>query len=153
MVTLLCGPPCAGKTTLARNLAQPGEALLDFDDICVELGSTHQWAHPPHIRAQAEHLMRARMRHLRRAGAGGYVIRTAPAAHQRAALAGLLRATRVWVVDPGMQECLRRARSRPRGTARAIRRWYARYTPSPVDQPCPWVDTPPAQPLSTSRVW
>ena len=153
MVTLLCGPPCAGKTTLAKRLAKPGDVVLDFDDICVELGSTTQWAHSQQVRHQAEALMRTRMAKLRQSRASGYVIRTAPDAHQRAALAHQLGAEAVWVLDPGYAECIRRARTRPRGTAQAIRRWYLRYAPSTVDQPCPWAEVVPAQPLPTSRVW
>jgi predicted kinase len=153
MVTLLCGPPCAGKSTLAKRLAKPGEVVLDFDDICVELGSTAQWAHNQAVRHQAEAVMQQRMHHLRHSKTGGYVIRTAPDPRQRVALARQLGAEAVWVLDPGYAECMRRARTRPRGTGQAIRRWYARYTPSTVDQPCPWVEVATAQPLSTSRAW
>lgn len=153
MVTLVCGPPCAGKTTLVRRLAKPDEQVLDFDDICAELGSTSQWAHNQAVRHQAEAVMQQRMRHLGQSKTSGYVIRTAPDARQRVALAHLLGARAVWVLDPGYAECTRRARTRPRGTVQAIRRWYARYTPSAVDQPCPWVEVVAAQPLSTSRVW
>jgi predicted kinase len=153
MVTLLCGPPCSGKSTLAKRLAKPGDVVLDFDDICVELGSRDQWAHSQAVRHQAEAVMRTRMLVLGQSKANGYVIRTAPIASQREELAHLLGAGAVWVLDPGYAECVRRARTRPRGTVQAIRRWYARYTPSTVDEPCPWVEVVPAQPLSTSRVW
>ena len=152
-VTLICGPPCSGKSTLAHRLAKPGDVVLDFDDICVELGSRDHWAHSQQVRHQAEAVMRGRMLGLGQSRANGYVIRTAPDARQRVALARMLGAEQVWVLDPGQAECIRRARTRPRGTAQAIRRWYARYTPSTVDQPCPWVEVVPAQPLSTSRVW
>lgn len=41
-VTLICGPPVAGKTTLAKRLAQPGDLILDLDTIAKQLGSpTH----------------------------------------------------------------------------------------------------------------
>lgn len=152
-MTLLCGPPCSGKSTLAKRLAKPDDVVLDFDAICVELGSRDQWAHNQAVRAHAEAVMQTRMHRLAQSRAGGYVIRTAPDARQRVALAHQLGADTVWVLDPGYAECVRRARTRPRGTVRAIKRWYARYTTSTVDQPCPWAEVVPAQPLSTSRVW
>jgi tRNA uridine 5-carbamoylmethylation protein Kti12 len=142
MVTLVCGPPCAGKTTLAQHHAHldPNATVLDFDAIAVELGSPHRWDHPKPIREQAEQAMQHRMHtlpldpdlHL-------YVIRTAPQPQQRTHLATLLHAHRVWVVDPGYQVCIARCRAdrRPRGTESAIRRWYDRYEPAPVDTPCP----------------
>jgi predicted kinase len=160
MVTLICGPPCSGKSTLAKRLAQPHDVVLDFDAICVELGSTDQWAHSKRIREQAEALMQARISRLPHlSGVDGYVIRTAPEPRQREQLARTLGAQMVvWVLDPGFTTCVRRARSRPRGTVPAIRRWYARYGPSVVDVPCPWVEQPvhgggEAVPMPTSRAW
>jgi predicted kinase len=151
MVTLIAGPPCSGKSTLAKRLAQPGDVVLDFDDICVELGSTHQWAHSQPVREQAEYLMWQRMRQVR--GVSGYVIRTVPRARDREQLAQLLGASVVWVLDPGYAECVRRARARPRGTVKGIRYWYSRYEPSSVDVPCPHVEARHVDPLITSRDW
>lgn len=155
MVTLICGPPCSGKSTLAKRLATPGVQVLDFDDIAVELGSSHQWAHSKDVRQQAEVLMRTRIRRLAfDCDADGYVIRTAPDPQARERLASQLAAT-VWVLDPGYEVCAARARlaGRPRGTERAIRAWYVRYRPSDVDEPCPMIDQPSPSPSVTSRVW
>lgn len=155
MVTVICGPPCAGKTTLARRLAQPGDVVLDFDDVCVELGSRDQWSHPKPIREQAEALMRHRIRQLAYdCDAAGWVIRTAPHPAQRRRLAEQLNAT-VWVLDPGMATCLARAAAggRPRGTGQAIRAWYARYVRDAIDQAAPVAPAIPPSPPVTSRVW
>lgn len=44
-VVLICGPPCSGKTTLTKQLANPGDVVLDLDAIAQELGSPRQWMH------------------------------------------------------------------------------------------------------------
>lgn len=135
-VYVIAGPPCSGKTTLTRRRAQPGDVVLDFDDIAVELGSPHRWHHTPAIRRRADQVMRRRMLQLHRHAGDAYVIRCAANPRLRTHLARTLGAT-VWVLDPGEAECVRRARTdrRPPGTEAAIRRWYARFQPSPVDAP------------------
>ena len=137
-VTLITGPPCAGKSTLAKQLAQPGDVVLDWDDICVELGSSHQWAHSAQVREQAEAVMQQRMWQLAGWQGAAYVIRCAAEANARTRLARRLGAV-VWVLDPGHAECVRRARvdGRPRGTTQAIRQWYQRYRRGPLDQSPP----------------
>lgn len=155
MVIVICGPPCAGKATLARRLAKPDEVVLDIEDVCVELGSSHRWAHSKQVREQAEVVMRQRIRRLAfDCAADGYVIRTAPHPGQRRRLAEQLAAT-VWVLDPGYQACLARARAdgRPRGTEQAIRAWYSRYVSAEVDVPCPWIDQQLVSHTVTSRRW
>lgn len=134
MITLITGPPCAGKSTLARFHAAPGDIVLDFDDIAVALGSPRRWMHPRQYIPVANQLMHARMRALAdEPGVVAWVIQAAPRAHQRERLADILPA-RIWMVDPGIEICLQRARTRPFGTAAEIRKWYRLYTPSLQDE-------------------
>lgn len=151
---VLSGPPCAGKSTVAWSLAGPGDVVLDFDRICRELGSPAHHAHPLKVRERAEPEMQRRMWRLQfRTGGDAYVIRWAPRAADRVALAKRLDAV-VWMINPGFEECLRRAQldARPEDTVDAIRKWYRLYRPSSVDQLCPYVDnSTPA--VVTSRAW
>jgi predicted kinase len=151
---VLSGPPCSGKSTLARHLAQPDDAVLDFDRICQELGSGARHEHPREIRDQAEQEMQRRMWRLRFHRADAYVIRWAPRPHHRVAYAKRLDAT-VWLLNPGHDECVRRARldDRPDHTVDAIRKWYRLYRPASVDTACPYVDGVSPQPTVTSREW
>lgn len=155
-VYLIAGPPCAGKSTLARRLAQPRDTVLDFDDICHELSGTKGWDHGPEVRRRAGALMQQRIQLLPLRTGDSYLIRCAPSAALRAQLAERLGCV-VWVLDPGADECLRRAQQdkRPRGTYKAIKRWYQDYSPAQVDSACPFMcgDVARSTAVRASRVW
>lgn len=128
-VLVIAGPPCSGKTTLALQLAQPGDLVLDRDVLARQLGSRRGHMHSRYITRLAEQRMRTRLARLASTvdDVTAYVVRCAPLAAQRERLAQQLGAE-VQLLDPGIEECLRRARAahRPAGTVRAIHQWYAR---------------------------
>lgn len=128
-VLLITGPPCAGKTSLALDLAAAdGGRVIDRDLIARDLGSRARWSHSRRITQLAETRMRAALDQLADADdVTAYVVRCLPYRDQRDALAARLGAD-VRVLDPGLAECLRRARvdRRPEGTEDTIRMWYAR---------------------------
>ncbi|UUV34392.1 ATP-binding protein [Amycolatopsis roodepoortensis] len=150
-VVLIAGPQCSGKSTLATNLAaeRPG-IVLDLDVIARGLGSTRGWLHDEPVMARAEAIYQGELGRIVAAhDVVAYVVRSAPAARARADLAARLRADVVYVLDPGMGECLRRATvdGRPAGTHAGIRQWYRRYAATGVDRR-------PSEPrLVTSREW
>jgi hypothetical protein len=51
MLTVITGPPCAGKTTYARQHALPGDIIIDFDEIAMALGcpARHAYGDKDHI--------------------------------------------------------------------------------------------------------
>ena len=51
MLTVITGPPCAGKTTYARQHAMPGDIIVDFDEIAMALGcqARHTYGDRDHI--------------------------------------------------------------------------------------------------------
>lgn len=137
-VVMVVGPPTAGKSTLVGRFASAGDVVADFDAICRELGSTAPgWDHPYPIRRQAEERMQSLFDEIAVMDSGrAWVIRSVPEADRREALADRLRADRVVLVKPPTNILMRRALGRPdpQGTRREIRRWLARYTPSPRDE-------------------
>ena len=102
-VTLVCGPPCSGKTTFVRQRAQPGDLVLDADVI----GQ----------RAMAKALrgpLRGRV----------WVIRCCPGARARQVLAAQLNAEVVLLL-PEERVLMSRAmaRTHPRRHVQAVRAW------------------------------
>ena len=49
MLTIITGPPCAGKTTYLKQHAQPGHITIDYDQLAQTLGSPTPHQHPTHI--------------------------------------------------------------------------------------------------------
>ena len=47
MITVITGPPCAGKTTYVQKNARPGDIIIDYDALAVALGSTSSHDHDP----------------------------------------------------------------------------------------------------------
>jgi len=133
-VTLIVGPPCGGKTTFAQELARPGDLVIDRDLIARRLGSPRGHMHDPRIARRAEQKMRTELDRIPRVGdINVFVIRCLPRAADRERLARQLGAT-VRLVEPGLDECLRRATrdGRPPGTHAAVRQWYARAAETPT---------------------
>ncbi len=59
MLTVITGPPCSGKSTLARKRHRPGGILIDFDALAQALGSPRPHDHPDPVRWVAIHARRA----------------------------------------------------------------------------------------------
>lgn len=133
-VILVCGPLAAGKSTWVRSQAKRGDQVVDFDQICRSLGSRSHHDHPPQIRQMAKAMRRSIEDHAGEHAGRTFVIRTLPDPAQRAAVAERLGARVVMFAVP-MEQSLRQARhdGRPAWTEQAIRSWYDRYEPSPVD--------------------
>lgn len=106
-VTLICGPPCAGKTTYVAERARPRDIVLDQDVIGA--------------RAMRDGLARVATMTTGTA----WVIRCCPGQAQRDALAQQIRATKVVLLQPPRDELIRRATQRPdpRRHIQAVRQW------------------------------
>lgn len=126
--TVVCGPPCSGKTTYVRDHAKPGDVVIDIDAIALSIrpGYVH-W----HGMMDGELLNKSlRMRNAilgalaRREEGAAWLIVGAPTEHEREWWNSKLGG-RVVLLDPGSDECKRRAVER--GTPAAVDgvdRWY-----------------------------
>jgi 5-methylcytosine-specific restriction protein A len=139
-VTLVCGPPCAGKTTWVAQHAQPGDTVLDVDVLAKLCGSDRDHGHEGRYYRAAQTEYDALCEAVRTSAVTAWVIRGAPEPAARRKLAEAVGATRTVVLLPPRGVLLARALERDGqvdGTAvdtmRAITKWHRRYKPARGD--------------------
>lgn len=146
-VVLVCGPPCAGKTSWVAEHVTDGDQVIDYDTIARQLGSTDDHDHPEDVR-RATRMVRTWLED-RAAGHPGrtWVIRSLPDAAERRQVASRIGAGRVVVLDTPAEECLARAKAagRPDWTTDAVAHWWRRYTPDPETSASDTDAYPPAR--------
>ena len=131
-VTLVCGPPAAGKTTWVKDRASFGDTIIDLND-CKVLAGGKRWDSDPSIRARALYL-RDQMLHGLYAKKTGraFVIIGAPTAAERHAWQTALgvRADDVVILAVPAAVCIARLRTDPERShaegdlIAAVGRWH-----------------------------
>lgn len=129
-VTLVAGPPCAGKNTYVEQHMQVDDQVIDYDEIMARLSGRpmhhHDEAFAEAARAERDRLISQ----LLASGQRGWIIAVAPRAAQRHALN-----THVVLILPTQADALTRAmRERPPEWCDYIRRWYRDYEPDDRDE-------------------
>lgn len=133
MLHVVTGPPAAGKTTYAREHAQPGDVIIDYDAIAVALGSPDTHDHPQAIRRATQAARSAALAAALKAHATIWLIHTMPTptdlAHYRRLKAQVI------TVDPGQDIVTARiAASRPTTSAAIATQWYKRHNKTQAAQ-------------------
>lgn len=142
-VTLVTGPPCAGKSTYVARHAHPDDVILCVDTFARDAGSTsvHGGHAGRHWQAAERRFRRGCAELAAQVDASAWVIRGVPEPRARAQLAAHIGATRVVVLLPTLDVAYTRALARGDdpavdvvATCRAITSWFRRYRPSPTDE-------------------
>lgn len=139
-LTLLCGPPGAGKSTYARAHTQQRDIVIDLDDIRAEVTGL-----PLYQRSQGslDLALRRRNETLRALTvypcrfSGAWLIASAPLRWQRDFWRA--RGARVVVIETPLTDCTTRigadgARQDKDYHAALARQWWSRYQPDPIDE-------------------
>lgn len=127
MLTVVTGPPCAGKTTYVREHATPGDIIIDYDLLAVALGSPDSHDHPPAIAAVAANARMAAIDAAKQTRVDTWIIHAHPTPQSLAIYRK--QGTRVIEIDPGEQVVRQRINDErtAKGTAHQYAdRWYAR---------------------------
>lgn len=133
MITVVSGPPCAGKSFYIRETALPGDIVVDMDVIASALVvddiETHDYS--DEVRAVARSARKAAVREALRVGQVSrrnvWIVHTRPSPEWLRIYRSVN--ARVKVINPGRDVCLSRLAERPKGqhvrTKRVIDEWYA----------------------------
>lgn len=126
MLHVIIGPPCAGKSTYAQEHMQEGDVVVDFDALAHALGATERHNSQGAPREAAFKARTAVIDYLvtNSKRVNGWVIHSTPSEAQMRRYDEI--GADIIELDPGMDECLRRAEQdgRPDGTAESIRQYY-----------------------------
>jgi hypothetical protein len=130
-VFVVTGPPAGGKSTWVREHATPGDITIDYDDLAQALSPnlpTDPVEQPAHVVDVARAARDAAINeawHLGQTTCDVYVIHAMPDGH--AMNRYRKNGAEIVTVDPGYDECMRRAQAErtPRQQA-IVRDWYER---------------------------
>lgn len=142
-VTLVCGPPGAGKSAWVAARRRVSDVVVDLDAIAAALSGTAPHHDHPGVLPVAIAAFNAAVRRLGQGAPlpmqSAYVIFGGATIEQRVNAARSSHARRAVILAISADECLRRLAlvgdPRPREAMEAaVRRWWADYQPHPNDE-------------------
>jgi predicted kinase len=132
MLTVITGPPCAGKSTYAETNAKQGDIIIDLDRIALAIShpTTKHHHYPTHIRTAARHIRRAAIQTAiahHHTGGTAWVVDARPGTTNRMAYK---RAGATFInLDAPLPLLLQRAQNqRPPHIINTIKTWHAPKT-------------------------
>lgn len=147
VITVVMGPPAAGKSTYVRQHAGPMDVAIDLDEIARALmpvppERTHVYpAHVRHVAIGARSTAIHRAKRLQ-VPCGVWIIHSMPSPADVAEYR-MLR-YRIVTIDPGREIVQARADAeRPEVMAQHVATWYDLVAPALAQTPTPGVETPP----------
>lgn len=128
VVTLVCGPPCGGKSRYVREHAKPGDLIVDLDLLMRALTGLPMHEHVEAVKPLA---FDARDAVLERLWSGSHDVRQAwivtTAATEKQRATYVRRGCRVVMVTASPEELRRRCAKRPALWLELVERWLAEH--------------------------
>ena len=123
-VTVVLGSPCSGKSSYIRKHKKQGDIVIDFDALAYALGAESHHCTDGNIKAVARAARAAAIDYVVAHNYSAWVIHSFPSDDQIRWYEA--HGARFVELDPGYEECMRRARAdnRPSWTQGAIMKWY-----------------------------
>lgn len=134
-VTVVTGPPAAGKTTHVREHAQDGDVIIDFDLIANALSGKEadNHEHAAHIQAVTKAARQAALDAAIKTSARVWLIHAIPSEKQQAEYSA--RGADIITIDPGKDVVMKRIKAeRPARMAKAAGAWYSANQPKKTRQ-------------------
>lgn len=136
-ITVVCGPPCSGKTTYVREHAEPGDLIVDMDALYQALSPTTTGHDQPQQVRPYVFAARDAVTNLLLAGStpvrAAWIITSAPTADARATWQQL--GARVVLTTAPTHVLEHRIRTqRPTGWLDHLDRWLSSHTTGAVDE-------------------
>ena len=137
-VTLVCGPPCAGKTTYVTAHRQAGDVVIDLDE-CIAKRGGRRWTLDKAERQAGFDLRNQLICDLQRPRPGSpraWLIVAAPTLDERQAWCKVLGDVTIKMVVASKRTCLARLNADPalayalRSLMKAIDWWFNKYEPA-----------------------
>ena len=129
-VTLVWGPPCAGKSTFVQELAERGDVILDSDQIHAALSGLELHDHVDSVSTFVQDTWNSMLRQLRDSNTRAWVIAGVPTRTQREELAGIITSSHF--INTDQDTCHARAKeaNRPEQWHHYIDRWFNEFEPN-----------------------
>lgn len=133
-VTLVAGPPGAGKTSWVAEHARPGDVIWDYDAVMAAISGQPWYVRPVGLHELVMELRSALAHAVAARPVRAWFIASAPTLEERDAWRAA--GARVVVVLAPMQICIERCATRPDAQrwAEAIGRWWQRYRHADADE-------------------
>lgn len=133
---IITGPPAAGKSTYIREHRQPGDITIDYDDLAntIAAADADNHNHTPTVKTVTQAARRAAITEaLKTTNTTVWIVDSKP---NRQNLTRYKQAgAEIHVIDPGIDEVLRRCRAeRPAHIEAVARAWYEQDKPKTAAQ-------------------
>jgi len=132
-ITIIAGPPAAGKTTYVQDHKGPTDVVIDLDALAQAIGSENTHGHNKALMKFAWEARDALINKAQQASETSevWIIRMAPTVEERRNIPG----AKVIVLETNPNECKTQARAtqRPPAWSQYIDEWWNQYEPDPRD--------------------